>query len=134
MVNSVAARATPLRRGLRLFALSLSFMGMAIGFVLMPGSKKKAPKGLWLVLGLVLLLSLLATGCMRPDPVSIANTTPSGGLDGSTSSSPSPSAPAPSPIPSPTPAPAPAPQTFTVTITGTSGGIQQSASVAVTVN
>ena len=120
-VNAVSATLSPLRRpAVRpLLALSLPFVGILFGSVVLTNPRKARRRGFWLALGLVLLIGLLMVGCggSKGSPTS---TTQSPASSASTGSAPS--------------APAPAPQSFMVTVTGTSGSIQQSGTVSVTVN
>ena len=118
-VNSVSAALRPMRSHRPFLALSLSFIGVMFGSVMLTNSRNARQRGFWLALGLVLLIGLLMVGCggSKGSPTS---TTQSPASSSSTGSAPS--------------APAPAPQNFMVTVTGASGSIQQSGTVSVTVN
>jgi hypothetical protein len=91
-------------------AFSLPIFGLFAGpFVLGDGRKKKKPF-VWLVLGLVLAIALLSVGCGggTHNPSSNPNTGTQANASGT-------------------------PTSYTVTITGTSGGVQRSTSVVVSV-
>lgn len=89
------------------FALALPFFGLVFGSVVLSDRRKKS-RALWLVLGLVLLMSVLSVGCGSGSGTKVsaisATTTASAGTP------------------------------YTVTITGTSGAVQQSTSVMVTIH
>ena len=126
-VNSAVARSSPTRRqGVNpLLPLSLSFVGTVIGTMTLRNGKNAKRRGFWLLLAAILLISLVTVAC-------------GSGAKSTTSTGSTPSAaPATGTPAAGTPAagtPAAAPQTFTVTVTGTSGTLQQSSSVLVTVN
>ena len=128
-VNAVSAALSPIRRqGVRPFlTLSLPFLGIMFGSVTLANSRKARQKGLWLALGLVLLIGLLMVGCGGSKGSTTQPATTQSPASSSNTGTASTATPAPS-------APAPAPQSFMVTVTGTSGSIQQSGTVSVTVN
>jgi hypothetical protein len=128
-VNSVVARSSPTRRqGVNpLLPLSLSFVGTVIGTMTLQNGKNAKRRGFWLLLAVILLISLVTVACGSKGTSSAGSTTSTGSTPSAAPATGTPAAGTPA-------AGAAAPQTFTVTVTGTSGTLQQSSSVLVTVN
>ncbi len=98
-------------------ALALWLPGVSLGMVVVPAISRK--KRWLLLLGVLALITLMFVACGGANTA----TNPNGGG----------TAPTPTPSPTPTPtSPAPAPSTMSIQVTATSGSIQHSANVSLT--